>query len=195
MYVRKKARTAAPLPCRPEISTTESRKVVPRRLSRSATPVGVSDSDWSGAGRSSTSAAATEPGTAHRSITAFTQRSNSNNGIKCWGSFLHISNVVAENKRSASETTPRVRRASTRGVGKTSGDSDVSRMVFWMEESGRCGKFGPGATGEYGGWRKTSAPAGTSDQVPGICTEIVPQTAERLQLYHVLINYSSVAHP
>lgn len=38
-YVKEGNHTAAPLPCRPEISTTDSRKVVPRRLSRSSAPV------------------------------------------------------------------------------------------------------------------------------------------------------------
>jgi hypothetical protein len=131
--VRKKGRTAAPLPCRPEISTTDPCRVVPRRLSRSPTPVEVSGSNRVVPGRPSTSLA-TRPGTAHRSITASTQRSNVDNGIKSGGSFLQISNAVAEKKRSASETIPRVRRASTRAAGKTSGDNDDRRMVVRMED-------------------------------------------------------------
>lgn len=144
--VRKRGHTAAPLPCRPDTSTTESRKVVPRRSSRSPTPVEVSGFNWSDAGRLSTSGA-TKPHAAHRSNTAFTQRSNSDNGIRSGGSFLQISDVVAEKKRSASETIPWVRRASTRVAGRTSGDNDDSRMVVRVEKLGyRADSWGSAGT-------------------------------------------------
>ena len=111
---------------------TESCKVVPRRLSRSPRPVEVSGFDSSDRGRPSAPLTG-KRGTAHRSITAFTQRSRSDNGIKSGGSFLQISGTVAEKKRSASETIPRVRRASTRVVGMTSDDNDDSRIVAWVD--------------------------------------------------------------
>lgn len=111
---------------------TESCKVVPRTLSRSPRPVEVSGFDSSDRGRSFVPVAG-KRGTAHRFITAFTQRSKSDNGIKPGGSFLQISGTVAEKKRSASETIPRVRRASTRVVGMTSEDNDDSRIVVWVD--------------------------------------------------------------
>lgn len=132
------------LPRGPDISTTESLRVAPRRLSRSPTPVQVSGLNLSDTGSSSTSVA-TKPDTAHRSITAFTLRSNSENDITFGGNFRHISRGVADRKRSASETIPIVRRASVRDGGKSSWGNDERRMwsFGWKNESERDPLYGP----------------------------------------------------